>query len=174
MARCQSIFNLSADNLRLVELCAGVLLGVLSLKSVLLGVLRHEKRFNCLPDKWSVFQLCAPYYCPLKKVEKFWKKFLTGGEGVWYINQALAESRVPCKLNNVNKRTHQEKRDSKKYFEKLRLADQWIRFTVSKETVDTIYWEFDPGSGRTLAACLTHASRTKHFRFEIRQELDLT
>ena len=24
-------------------------------------------------------------------------------------------------------------------------------------------WEFDPGSGWTLAACLTHASRTKHF-----------
>ena len=23
-------------------------------------------------------------------------------------------------------------------------------------------WEFDPGSGWTLAACLTHASRTKH------------
>jgi len=23
-----------------------------------------------------------------------------------------------------------------------------------------IYGEFDPGSGRTLAACLTHASRT--------------
>ena len=43
MARCQSIFNLSADNLRLVELCAGVLLGVLSLKSVLLGVLRQQK-----------------------------------------------------------------------------------------------------------------------------------
>ena len=26
--------------------------------------------------------------------------------------------------------------------------------------LDTIFWEFDPGSGRTLAACLTHASRT--------------
>jgi RimJ/RimL family protein N-acetyltransferase len=25
--------------------------------------------------------------------------------------------------------------------------------------------EFDPGSGRTLAACLTHASRTGHFSF---------
>ena len=25
-----------------------------------------------------------------------------------------------------------------------------------------ITWEFDPGSGWTLAACLTHASRTKH------------
>ena len=23
--------------------------------------------------------------------------------------------------------------------------------------------EFDPGSGRTLAACLTHASRTENF-----------
>ena len=28
-------------------------------------------------------------------------------------------------------------------------------------TWDTIFWEFDPGSGRTLAACLTHASRTE-------------
>ena len=27
--------------------------------------------------------------------------------------------------------------------------------------LDTIYREFDPGSGRTLAACLTHASRTE-------------
>lgn len=30
---------------------------------------------------------------------------------------------------------------------------------------NSIVGEFDPGSGRTLAACLTHASRTlKHFR----------
>ena len=28
--------------------------------------------------------------------------------------------------------------------------------------VETLIWEFDPGSGWTLAACLTHASRTKH------------
>jgi len=26
--------------------------------------------------------------------------------------------------------------------------------------IANIYGEFDPGSGRTLAACLTHASRT--------------
>ena len=26
--------------------------------------------------------------------------------------------------------------------------------------LNTIFREFDPGSGRTLAACLTHASRT--------------
>ena len=30
----------------------------------------------------------------------------------------------------------------------------------SRKVLDTIFWEFDPGSGRTLAACLTHASRT--------------
>ena len=30
----------------------------------------------------------------------------------------------------------------------------------SKTDSNTLYREFDPGSGRTLAACLTHASRT--------------
>ena len=29
---------------------------------------------------------------------------------------------------------------------------------------NTFLWEFDPGSGWTLAACLTHASRTNHIR----------
>ena len=29
--------------------------------------------------------------------------------------------------------------------------------------------EFDPGSGRTLAACLTHASRTGIFKMKLRQ-----
>ncbi len=29
--------------------------------------------------------------------------------------------------------------------------------------ITTFYGEFDPGSGRTLAACLTHASRTMKF-----------
>src|SRR5690606_17995275 len=32
----------------------------------------------------------------------------------------------------------------------------WLRPLVQSN----IYGEFDPGSGRTLAACLTHASRT--------------
>ena len=32
---------------------------------------------------------------------------------------------------------------------------------MSRKAYDTIFREFDPGSGRTLAACLTHASRTK-------------
>ena len=34
-------------------------------------------------------------------------------------------------------------------------------FFVSHVDVSTVFCgEFDPGSGRTLAACLTHASRT--------------
>jgi hypothetical protein len=36
----------------------------------------------------------------------------------------------------------------------------------SRETAlqfDILFGEFDPGSGRTLAACLTHASRTEMF-----------
>ena len=32
------------------------------------------------------------------------------------------------------------------------------------------YGEFDPGSGRTLAACLTHASRTDGLRGSLRAE----
>ena len=40
----------------------------------------------------------------------------------------------------------------------LRLIES-VQFSVLGR-VSSIYGEFDPGSGRTLAACLTHASRT--------------
>src|SRR5919206_3887863 len=36
----------------------------------------------------------------------------------------------------------------------------------SRPGIKFIYGEFDPGSGRTLAACLTHASRTVN-RFRV-------
>ena len=32
-----------------------------------------------------------------------------------------------------------------------------------------LFGEFDPGSGRTLAACLTHASRTGNLLLKLRQ-----
>ena len=35
------------------------------------------------------------------------------------------------------------------------------RFSVSERLLIDINGEFDPGSGRTLAACLTHASRAE-------------
>ena len=34
-----------------------------------------------------------------------------------------------------------------------------------------LYGEFDPGSGRTLAACLTHASRTGFSRQKLRWKI---
>ena len=33
--------------------------------------------------------------------------------------------------------------------------------STSKDVLIQFFREFDPGSGRTLAACLTHASRTE-------------
>ncbi len=34
-------------------------------------------------------------------------------------------------------------------------------------TFHGVYGEFDPGSGRTLAACLTHASRARNQIFKL-------
>jgi hypothetical protein len=36
----------------------------------------------------------------------------------------------------------------------------FVKFPMSLLIGINFYGEFDPGSGRTLAACLTHASRT--------------
>jgi len=36
-------------------------------------------------------------------------------------------------------------------------------FVTSAGRTSNFFGEFDPGSGRTLAACLTHASRTMNF-----------
>ena len=43
-----------------------------------------------------------------------------------------------------------------------RLRAERTRFNTL-EVINIIYKEFDPGSGRTLAARLTHASRTELF-----------
>ena len=46
----------------------------------------------------------------------------------------------------------------------------WLFWLVWFFSVLFLFGEFDPGSGRTLAACLTHASRTgsKGFLFLVR------
>ena len=50
---------------------------------------------------------------------------------------------------------------------------KWTRSRSRKANDKTIYWEFDPGSGRTLAVCLTHASRTRRFWWILRVTLEL-
>ena len=85
--------------------------------------------------------------------------------------------RVPCKLNNERNEKHQTgaqkcateacrdgvksiTRNCKdKKFEAM--TNSSVNDLSSASCLDTIYREFDPGSGRTLAACLTHASRTR-------------
>ena len=87
------------------------------------------------------------------------------------------ESEGPWKLNNeriygpvIPERIHSNMDDSDlweeqaKLWKKLQSANE-LRRSGSWDVnafgcLDTIFREFDPGSGRTLAACLTHASRT--------------
>ena len=46
-----------------------------------------------------------------------------------------------------------------------------LRMFSSREVLDKLFYgEFDPGSGRTLAACLTHASRTDGPEWNFRME----
>jgi hypothetical protein len=47
-------------------------------------------------------------------------------------------------------------------FVMVKLVDVTVNFGRLRAFIDPIFFngEFDPGSGRTLAACLTHASRT--------------
>ena len=64
---------------------------------------------------------------------------------------------------------------------KYKVSQQWRNERQSSENdlnssgcFNTIFREFDPGSGRTLAACLTHASRTKHLSESLRGEAFMT
>ena len=41
----------------------------------------------------------------------------------------------------------------------------WLFWLVGVSGLLVLFGEFDPGSGRTLAACLTHASRTLKLSF---------
>ena len=52
-------------------------------------------------------------------------------------------------------------RSDSEYKPDLSGTDQFLKKSFSSK-IYFITWEFDPGSGWTLAACLTHASRTKH------------
>ena len=88
------------------------------------------------------------------------------------ILQSWWESSVPWKLNNANRKscTHDFKPDVGitlcDYFiqdlckTNLNSFIRIIQITRANRFFNKFIGEFDPGSGRTLAACLTHASRT--------------
>ena len=110
-------------------------------------------------------------YCFENKLKKLWKKFLTNVKHFDRINKLSQES----KTKNIDNWTV---RNLERFWESIRTL-QWKLKTFKTVNSDSIWmnelakfnlteinfltWEFDPGSGWTLAACLTHASRTKHF-----------
>ena len=101
----------------------------------------------------------------------------------WYNRKATTPKRwaasiVPCKLNNVNLNELQTWNSFEVLYSerqpeavnsvyKKQQASLIAEFWLSRTSVrhNTIFREFDPGSGWTLAACLTHASRTEHSYF---------
>ena len=93
-----------------------------------------------------------------KTLKKTWKKFLTKKKRCDKVKQAVVRQTT---LITKQWNTY----DSRKFFTFLRTV--WKTKTVKREIASCyLEWikhlirEFDPGSGWTLAACLTHASRT--------------
>ena len=133
-----------------------------------------------------------------KHFKKKWKKCLTKGKQCaninklrWAVKTTMKRSKTrwkspsaPCKLNNVNmNKKHLGQFLIKLFLSQTKLFEcensQRISWVIAKSkyliidfknfgSFNTIYWEFDPGSGRTLAACLTHASRTEFIGLRLR------
>ena len=99
------------------------------------------------------------------------KKVLDKRKWIWY-NKWADYSNLTKNIDNWTVR------NLERFWESIRTL-QWKLKTFKTVNSDSIWmnelakfnlteinfltWEFDPGSGWTLAACLTHASRTKHF-----------
>ena len=92
-----------------------------------------------------------------------WTATRREGRKMLYLVNWITQRRTrltPWTINGLFKRfrTNNSQRNSwvinarSRLFKNLIWASWW--------GLDTTFWEFDPGSGRTLAACLTHASRT--------------
>ena len=75
---------------------------------------------------------------------------------------------VPCKLNNVEDKQRRcsvlgGPRTERTWITRLLWNFAWSKAQLKKISIKwyKFFREFDPGSGWTLAACLTHASRTE-------------
>ena len=105
---------------------------------------------------------------------KSWKKYLTNAKRCDILIKLLPETerrRAPCKLNNEASQNSIAKEFWKKVstlsknstgIQETRIRENLLS-KLRKNKLKYIFREFDPGSGRTLAACLTHASRTDEF-----------
>ena len=108
------------------------------------------KNFEKSVDK--SFKMCYYSIVPARK-QVYERKFVQNN---LYLNSTMVRNNVntkflsiPSFLNNENKPSNLSKVIYRDYY-------------LSKDIYNTIFVEFDPGSGQTLAACLTHASRTEY------------
>ena len=127
-----------------------------------------------------------------KRKWKSWKKYLTLKSECDIINKLSARNWQITKRIVFNRETIPMDIDNWTITWILENSNENIQRTVSYKkqpkitvngsldqqvlTTDTNFltWEFDPGSGWTLAACLTHASRTKHLWLILRKISYLT
>ena len=111
-----------------------------------------------------------------KKVWKNFKKGVDKREAKWYNIQAVSEKsrtgKAPWKLNNndncVSEKKHSKTpKNSFEFIWTLIISKEpktALRDVIRGNPVNIQFFrEFDPGSGWTLAACITHSSRTELF-----------
>ena len=138
----------------------------------------------------------------LKKTSRNFEKVLDKRKNMWYNSQAVKarlrnhESRKTA-LHFENWTTKDEnKAYYTRKFRNMKILQKsfWSDWKITTENQSkrakaqtsmifrvrmwyelfNFFREFDPGSGWTLAACLTHSSRTKHCEWDLRVDFTLT
>ena len=107
-----------------------------------------------------------------KKIQKNFQKSIDKRRSIVYNRWARFGKRVEIalwKLNNMKFRALKSAEISLKHFEKS-TSNKEAKINSSEKGISSREWEniqffreFDPGSGLTLAACITHSSRTERW-----------
>ena len=116
-------------------------------------------------------------------ISKKFEKTVDKSKTEWYNIQAVTRQwKGPWKLNNIGKNSklekeskrffwevwgaqpHRNKKESRVIQRNAKRLREWVNTDIKRYLIKIGFnEEFDPGSGRTLAARLTHASRTELF-----------
>ena len=133
--------------------------------------------------RWKIFW---------KKLKKSWKKVLTSEKRCGKITKLSRKTgaRGPWKLNNTKKAKNETQPVNFLHRFGFRITvggltptthasvqmsrDALKKIKAATAVLIPFFREFDPGSGRTLAACLTHASRTESIRWSFRMDVDVS
>ena len=127
-------------------------------------------------DKWIWYYIRVADANCWKRIWKINKKVLDNMEISWYNIKAVADKKNDRNLDNWTVK-HMKTKILLHSFNFKRTV-QWTKTVKGIDSqvvilnLDKHYIrEFDPGSGWTLAACLTHASRAKRLRQNLRGKM---